>query len=175
MVWKVSRLAEIVSQEPPAAPSWSVFRAITVHTYGFKAGKCTDDVIALVRQLLFLVDAWGFELHCAVQDVLTAFDSMDHDLMFAALRQRGVRPGRVAANARELTVLQAVISLTGAGDSEPPPFTRGGKQGGVETADEWNALIEFVLGPIVNSWADKHWGVDLDGHLINHAIWVDKI
>ncbi|CAK0878331.1 unnamed protein product, partial [Prorocentrum cordatum] len=64
-----------------------------VRAYGFKTGVCVDDVVGLVRQILFLADSWGFEAHVCVQDVLTAFDSMPRESTFDAMRRRGVRPG----------------------------------------------------------------------------------
>eukprot|EP00973_Karenia_brevis_P020823 2862405-Karenia_brevis.AAC.1 len=57
-------------------------------------------------------------------------------------------------------------------------FGAGGKQGGIETPDEWNALLEFVMQPKVEEWIRKGWGAwcDPEGRQrVTHVTWADNI
>ena len=91
---------------------------------------------------------------------------MVHDDTISALLKRGIRPGLTAVHARELMGINAVTELAGAGECDPFPFTRGGKQGGVATTDEWNALIEHTLEPLVEEWSQTGSGIALFGHFV---------
>ena len=123
-----------------------------VHSYGFKPTCRTTYVTGIVRQLLYLASEWNLPLLVAAQDVQTAFDSMQHDDIAAAMVRRGINPGMVAAHLRELSGLKAFITLPGVGDSPSFVYNKGGKQGGIETPDEWNILIDDMLGPLVEVW-----------------------
>ena len=60
-------------------------------------------------------------------------------------------------------------------------FSRGGKQGGVETPDEWRAILDYILEPVINLWNAFGLGCvlpDTYGEteiLVNHAVWADNI
>ena len=64
----------------------------------------------------------------ATQDVLTAFDSMDHEYCLNAHARRGAGSGYVALLARELTGIEAAMQIDGAERCAPFPFEKGGKQ-----------------------------------------------
>jgi len=135
----------------------------------------------MLRCILIFANTWGktLQLHVFIssQDVATAFDSMDHDVLQSALLRRGLHPRIVLGLLRELTSMQGAISIPGAGTSEKFAFQTGGKQGGVEMPDEWNMLLETVLGETVISWEERKFGFRLPGweRGITHAIWADNI
>ena len=58
-------------------------------------------------------------------------------------------------------------------------FSGGGKQGGVETPDQWRAMFEHLCEPMISHWNELGSGFTLDDGsgqpptAINHAIWVD--
>ena len=107
-----------------------------MHSYGFKHNCRVTDVTCLVRQLLFIAAAWNIPVFMAFQDVEFAFDSMEHEHVATALLARGASPLLVAAHMRELAGLRATMSIAGAGETLPFAYSKGGKQGGVETPDE---------------------------------------
>jgi hypothetical protein len=81
---------------------------------------------------------------------------------------------------REMTALAWYITLPFVGHTPPFNFFKGGKQGGVETPDEWRAIIDQIMEPIVLSWCQRGLGFTLDmtesaSRLINHAVWADNI
>eukprot|EP00973_Karenia_brevis_P026651 3676558-Karenia_brevis.AAC.1 len=89
---------------------------------------------------------------------------------------RGLPASLVAVLMREVSDMKAILSIPGAGDTYPFEFQRGGKQGGVETPDEWNWLIEETLEPVVDKWTRLGWGVCFEtGELVHHAVWADNI
>ena len=45
--------------------------------------------------------------------------------------------------------MHCTITILGAGKSEAFPLERGGKQGGVETPEVFNRMIEYALGSVV--------------------------
>ena len=63
----------------------------------------------------------------------------------------------------------------------PFDIHKGGKQGGVETPDQWKITVEFILGPVIQAWTNMGLGFALtteDGTLealISHAIWCDNV
>ena len=130
---------------------------------------------------MFISDAWGLPLLKSMQDVQTAFDSMSHDLIYSAMIGRGASYNDVGLHMRELTGMRGQISLPHVGGTKLFNFTRGGKQGGIETPDQWRVVIDHLLEPVVHKWGAQGFGfklVDDDGdaeQLVNHAIWADNV
>ena len=136
-------------------------------------------VCGLVRQLLFLSNVWGLPLLVACQDVCTAFDAMSHDVIADALLARGCSPQLACVCLRELTGIQAVATLPGAGTTQPFAFEKGGKQGGAETPEVWNAVIDYLLEPLVNSREERRMGFSsghstTDFRIITHAVCCER-
>ena len=152
-----------------------------VHSYGFRRCTSASQVTGLVRQLQFLADTWKLPLVTALQDVQTAFDSMPHALISRSMLARGVSPQMTGLHIRELTAMNAYIWLLHCGKTEMFQYTKGGKQGGIETPDEWRAVVDSLMEPIVRKWNHIQFGFHLhDEHgepclLVNHAVWADNI
>ena len=124
---------------------------------------------------------WGLPLVTALQDVQTAFDSMPHDAICSVMVGRGVSYNDVGLHLRELSGLRGQIRLPYVGGTSFFDFNRGGKQGGIETPDQWWVVIDHLLEPAVLRWCELGLGFQLCGddgateHLINHAIWADSV
>ncbi|CAK0847987.1 unnamed protein product [Prorocentrum cordatum] len=155
-------------------------RPSRVHTYGFKKCFSTADFNSVVREALYAAAVWNLPICVSGYDVSIAFDSMPHELMQDSLLARGVTARDVALLMGDLTGLRARITLPLAGTSEPFLFAKGGKQGGVETPDEWNCMTEHLMEPVVEKWTASSMGFkfpDEEGGaqcLLNHAVWVDN-
>lgn len=130
----------------------SEIKPSAVLSFGFKPGMATSDITSIIREFLFNGDKWGHCVYVAAQDVLTAFDTVRHDKIRSCLLARGVSLGVVAAILQELTFLEGVMQVPGAGETEYFPFTKGGRQGGVETPDIFNTTIEAALEDTVKRW-----------------------
>ena len=135
----------------------------------------------LVRELLAYADRWKFPLVVSGQDVKTAFDSVPHWLIGEALGMKGLSNLDVALQMRELTGLKARITLPCVGCTDFFDFEKGGKQGGVESPDQWRAVVDFILEPVVCSWQRRGYGFrignadDPISKLVNHAVWADNV
>ena len=151
-------------------------RSSKLHSYGFKKKCSTTMVTGLVRQLLYVSSKWGKQLLISCQDVETAFDALRHKLIREALLARGITPHAAATFLRELTGIKACITLPPAGTSNIFDYSKGGKQGAIETPDIWNLVMDHLLEPVIVSWEDRRLGFELDsGVLISHAVWCDNI
>eukprot|EP00973_Karenia_brevis_P047533 6597089-Karenia_brevis.AAC.1 len=101
---------------------------------------------------------------------------MRHCHISEALRQRGVDSGVRALLLQELIGVKATMYVPGAGATSGFEFQCGGRQGGVETPDEFNALLEAAFGELIASWTSRGYGILLEPFgLLHHAIWADNI
>jgi hypothetical protein len=89
------------------------------------------------------------------QDVQTAFDSMPRQLMEESVTSRRVCALDVGLHMQELTAEQARITLPHAGTKEPFEFSKGGKQGGIETPDLWRTMLDHVLCSLAHRWGQE--------------------
>lgn len=167
------------NQRCPRSSPICVHLGSWVHSYGFRSRSNTGFVTGLVWQLLYLARSWGRGLLVSVQDVRTAFEAMEHSLISESLLHRGVPVDQTAVMMRELSGVNAVITLPGAGTTESFSYSRDGKQDGVETPDQWNAAIDFIMEPLVVSWALRGLRFAVDSSYgrvkhIPHAVWADN-
>ena len=129
---------------------------------------------------MYISHTWGLPLVTAMQDVQTEFDSMSHDLICNAMLGRGATQNPAGLHMRELTGMRAQINLPNDDTTEFFNFTKGGKQGGIETLDQWRMLVDHLLEPVVQKWCALGLGVKLvddDGEndiIINRTIWTDN-
>ena len=102
---------------------------------------------------------------------------MLHSVLESALNARGAHPILIFNILRELTQIQARMVLPGCDPTELFDFLRGGKQGGVDTPDLFNVVIEFLIGDLVTSWNLRQFGTTLKelGERVHHLIWCDNI
>ena len=136
-----------------------------------------------IWEILYASSVWGLPLAISQQDVRTAFDSMGHHLICETLLSRGVKPLNVGLHIRELTGMQAFIELPHVGKTDLFDFSRGGKQGGIETPDEWRAVLDYLLDDLVAKWQIERLGFLFPGDsedsnselIVSHAIWADNV
>ena len=129
-------------------------------------------ITELFRQLLIVSHEWRPTVVIGSFDIRTAFDSMDHELIFKALTGRGVAEHLAAAFIRELWDLQVEAEIPGMATTTGQPANVGGRQGGTETPSLWNYLLKYILEELVAKWNVRGWGFRFDnGPLVNHMIW----
>ena len=103
----------------------------------------------------------------------TAFDQMGHAELFSAAKLRSGDVRTELLVRRELHNVKASVVLPGTDESDAFAFNRGGKQGGPNTPEEWNLMLEYWLAPLFHSWALRGMGINLEGSILTHAIWAD--
>ena len=151
-------------------------RLSAVHSYGFRKCASAAQLTGLVRELLYSSAKWNLPLVVAGQDISVAFDSMPHESIWISMLSRGVTSLTAGLHLRELTALEAYITLPFVGKTKLFSFNTGGKQGGVETPDEWRILIDYVLEPLVCKWncnGNSFKWLNDDGDetvFVNHAV-----
>jgi len=111
---------------------------------GFEPGYSCDDISAIIRQVFNLAWSWDLPLVFGAADIATAFDAMVHASMQSALLGRGAHPNLVRAVMREVSHMLCTIQIAGAGTSDDFPLERGGKQGGVETPEIFNSMMDTI-------------------------------
>ena len=72
--------------------------------------------------------------------------------IMSALLGRGVHASDTHAVLQELHEEKGRIRVQGVGCAEQFAFSSGGKQGGVETPDLFNILMEHILSPLIRQW-----------------------
>ena len=111
----------------------------------------------------------------------TAFDSMPHELIWDSMLARGVSTQVAALHLRELSGMDTYMTLPIAGRTAAFLLTKGGKQGGIETPDEWLMLVDHIVRTVVSQWNSADLVFKLVGDdgvsipLMNHAVWADNI
>ena len=132
-----------------------------------------------MRELLSSGAAWGVRVFICSQDILTAFHAIPHEVIVAALLHLGVHAHLIRAFMLQLTGVQATMQIAGAGPSKGFGFTSGGKQWGVETPDLFNAVMEHIMEPLVEAWAQRKFGVKLTdqglAEYVHHLVWADNV
>ena len=123
-----------------------------VRTFGFRKGQRCGDITDALREMLVKCTTWGRPVYICALDVRFAFDSIDHLELKRALTKTGMPIHLIVNLMRAISGKQAVIKIPYPGRSEPFEIEKGGKQGGVETPDEFNALLEYGLEPVMQSW-----------------------
>eukprot|EP00973_Karenia_brevis_P078979 10961462-Karenia_brevis.AAC.1 len=76
----------------------------------------------------------------------------------------------------ETTGLSCSATVANVSQDRPFHFNRSVRQGGVESAWQWNLPMRMVLDRLVDSWAQRHLGIELPGvGLVNHLLWADNV
>ena len=148
-----------------------------VRTLGFKPRMRVDFPIELIRQCLHLADLWS-GLRCVVvsRGVAFAFDCISHMLMPTALHKRGIPVTLINALMQEMCALEADMTVYGVGTTNAFPYERGGRQGGKETPQVFNWIMELLMAPAVDHWTRNGYGFSIDGcQPIHHVIWCDNV
>jgi len=146
-------------------------------SFGFEKYMSCAHVTELIRFALVDADVWGLDLWFSTQDVVTAFDCMDHGKMQCALVGLGLHPALVRAIMVELADLKGRAFIPGAGMTEDFPVWTGGRQGGVETPKLWVALLMFLMGPLIPTWIARSLGYLPRGStdMLTHLLWADNV
>ena len=85
-------------------------------------------------------------------DVGTAFDDVEHEVTREALLHRGVHPLIVRASMLQYYDQQARLTVADGDPTDFFSFRRGGRQGGAETPDLFNLVVEAAVSAVVGKW-----------------------
>eukprot|EP00973_Karenia_brevis_P077259 10732218-Karenia_brevis.AAC.1 len=143
--------------------------------YGFRKGCSTRLVTEALRQSLHLAVTWDRALYIISLDIATAFDDMQHDQITDSLLSLGIHPLLVHALLREYCQLKARVKIADADFSNFFSFRKGGRQGGVETPEVFNLMVESAAAAVSVRWKEKNYGFTVDDKAyISHLAWADN-
>ena len=147
-----------------------------VNTVGFEKGRSAQDVIALLREAVRKRSDDGKPLVVFAGDILTAFDEIRHEHLDGALRASGVDIETRIELMKQLFNKNASLLLPGAGETEKFEYSKGGWQGGINTPDEFNCMIQHYLSDVVGPWNDLGLGMSVDDEssACNHIFVADN-
>ena len=133
-------------------------------------------VVAQLREAIRKRSDDGKVLVVISADVLTAFDQIKHDALHQALEGCGVDIDTRIEMAKQLYHKHASLIIPGAGETEAFPFARGGWQGGINTPDAFNRIIQHFLRDSVELWNLLGLGMSTDdgNTLVNHIFFADN-
>lgn len=109
-------------------------------------------------------------------DVANAFDQLRPTLVAQALDYANTHAQIITAMLREYRELVCQPMFHGVCVSRKIPFTKSGRQGGVETSYQWNLVMYMVLIPLVVSWRERGFGLLLDTYRrYCQLVWADNL
>ena len=126
---------------------------------GFRATYGCDDHLFVLTFLYERCAEWSSPLWIGAIDFRKAFDSVNHDALFSALRELGV-------DRRYVVVLERLYKgQTGhvAADRRSKSFVigKGTKQGDPLSPALFNAVLEVLLRKLKEKWARNKWGLKM--------------
>ena len=121
--------------------------------------------------------AWkGKPLVIASLDTKTAFDCILHTVLEKALQSAGLPLALIAAFLEQLADLRANMYIPGIGATPDFEYWRGGRQGGPETPDLFNFVLDYLFDDVVDCWNLLGVGFEIDqSGLFNHVFWADNL
>ena len=145
--------------------------------YSYECCLSTSHVTIALQ--LLLCRGWEWQLRSPVYvfngDVKSAFDNMRPDVVVKALRAARLHPRIIAAMMAENVGAVCWPEFDGITLEMPVTFNKCARQGGVESAYQWNAVMFMCLAELTPLWHDSGYGVDLGGRRYTHAVWADNI
>ena len=103
-----------------------------INTFGFKKGCAVDDIVGLMREILVSRSRWKLndEIHISSQDILTAFDEMEHETIDWGMKARGISAHMRAVMMRDLAGMTRTMDVPQVGMTDVVEMLKAGIQGG---------------------------------------------
>jgi hypothetical protein len=162
----------ILAKRCPRPKAWN-----RVCIYSYECCLSTDYVTSALH--LLLCRGWEWQLQSPVYvfngDIQAAFDNMRPDTVVKALQAASLHPRIIAAMMAESGGTVCWPEFDSISLEHPIRFNKCAKQGGVESAYEWNSVMFMCLAELDPLWHESGYGVDLGGRRYTHAVWADNV
>ncbi|CAH2096957.1 unnamed protein product [Euphydryas editha] len=136
---------------------------------GFRSKYSTIDHIHILRQILQKYNEYNKTYYLGFVDYNKAFDSLEHDYIWEALRIQGIR-------GKYIKILQSIYSKSTARvrletTGEEFPIERGVRQGDPISPKLFSAALEIIFRNL--QW--DHEGLNINGVKLNHLRFADDL
>lgn len=119
---------------------------------GFRAGVVCSYIQALFRILLSKAHAFKMIIVFISVDVKSAFASITNAELIEALTDLNIPALLQVALLSELEQLSAEATVADTPASNIFGFSKGGREGGVDTPSVWYYFFQWLLEPVVTQW-----------------------
>jgi exonuclease III len=136
---------------------------------GFRKDFSTIDHIHVVKQLIQKSKEYGITYYLSFVDYTKAFDSLDHQYMWNALREQGVTEKYISIIRKIYEASTAVVQLESKG--EQFGIFRGVRQGDPLSPKLFCAVLESIFRKL--NW-EEH-GLNINGNNLNHLRFADDL
>ena len=106
-------------------------------------------------EVVFFADQWGLPLVVCQADVKSAHDCVNRFLHVQALVQRGYDESYVLTYLHEYANSKAKMTLPEAASSDWFDYAQGLRQGDPESSPQFDEIMDFVLEPLHQKWAER--------------------
>ena len=153
-----NRIAAIVERELPDVQA------------GFRKGRGTRDQIANLRWIMEKTREYQKDIYLCFIDYTKAFDCVDHDKLWACLKQMGV-PEHIEQLIRALYSIQEATVRTPCGNTDWFRIGKGVRQGCILSPALFNLYAETIMRRC--NLDESEIGVNIGGRTINNLRYAD--
>ena len=141
---------------------WLYTRCIG-YTARYQVGVCrraqtTDEVIAILFELVYYADVWSLPLYIAAEDIQTAHDCVRQEDQIQALCAEHWHPRHVVALIEQYSCMEMTRTIPVVGDITPFSFDLGLLQGDPESSKSFDAIVGSVLDRLAEQWTVRGYG-----------------
>ncbi len=136
---------------------------------GFRKSFCTIDHLHTINQIIEKGLEYQIEVHLAFIDFSKAFDSINHDYLFSALKNQGLSMKLINLIKNLYTDLETRIITDQTGDYFK--INRGVKQGDPLSPLLFNCLLEEIFKNL--NWENR--GININGEYLNNLRFADDV
>ena len=135
---------------------------LPIEQAGFRRGRGTRDHIANLRCMMEKAREHPKDLCMCFIDYKTAFDCVDHDILWVILRDMGV-PVHLIVLLRRLYANQEAIVRTEFGETENIDIGKGVRQGCILSPLLFNIYAENIMREALEEWQS---GISVGGRMV---------
>jgi hypothetical protein len=136
---------------------------------GFRSDYSVLDHIQTLKQIIEKYKEYGMPLYCSFVDYSKAFDSLDHNSIWEALKEQGVEHNFIRIIKNIYTNSKARIQLESKGNEIK--IMRGVRQGDPLSPKLFSAVLEHIFRNV----CFENCGIVLDGARLSHLRFADDL
>ena len=178
LVGLMDHLCKLFSATNYAVIAFTVRKTVRANGYGYKKHTSVDIMFGTLFEALAYAQRWSdTSLAIAAQDVLTAFDTVEHAFVLEVYSKAGASAHQVLALARDMAGVKVKLRIPGVAESDEIPMTKALKTGGKAEPNIFVYMFETVLDYLEGEWEQLGIGFHLksSGKRIASLNFVDNL